>query len=78
LNNPKTDSGNKTIKKGNTYLKYSGIAFQLAALIFLAIFLGKKLDSLFSLSKPYFTILLVLLFFSAFLYKLYLDLSKKD
>ncbi|MBK9255928.1 MAG: AtpZ/AtpI family protein [Saprospiraceae bacterium] len=62
--------------KSYAYLRYSGLAFQMAAVVFFAIWAGKKLDLYLETEKPYFTILLVLVFFSAFLYKLYLDLVK--
>ncbi|MBK8518304.1 MAG: AtpZ/AtpI family protein [Saprospiraceae bacterium] len=70
------DLGEKK-QKANAYLRYSGIAFQMAAVVALAIFAGKWLDTKFSLSKPVFTIVLVFLFFSGYMYKLYMELNKE-
>lgn len=65
----------KAKKKSNAYLKYSGIAFQLAAIIFLAIWGGQKLDEYLGNEKPLITMLLTLFFFSGYMYKLYNDLT---
>ena len=47
--------------QGVNYLKYSGMAFQLAAAIFLGTMIGKYIDGKLNLEKPYFTLLLALL-----------------
>jgi len=60
----------------NQYLKYSGIAFQMAFIVLAGILIGKKADRYFSLEKPYITMVLVLLFFGGYMYKLYVDLIK--
>lgn len=65
-------------KKSYLWLKYSGMAFQLAIIIFLAAWGGKLLDDYLHNKTPYFTIGLILLLFSGFMYKLYVDLSKTD
>ena len=57
------------------YLKYSGLAFQLAAVVFAGIFIGGWLDGLFGVEKPWFTMLLVVLFFGVYMYKLYKELT---
>ena len=44
----------------NSYLKYSGMAIQMAAIITLGVFGGKKLDQFFNLKQPVFTLLLSL------------------
>jgi ATP synthase protein I len=43
------------------YAKYSGIAFQMIAIILLGAWGGKKLDTLLLMQKPVFTIILVIL-----------------
>lgn len=53
---------------GVNYLKYSGMAFQLAAAIFLGTMIGKYIDGKLNLEKPYFTLLLALLGVIAGLY----------
>ena len=63
--------------KAYAYLKYSGLAFQLAAVVFLGLWAGTKLDEYFASEQPYFTIFLVLGLFTAYMYKLYIDLIKK-
>lgn len=67
----------KVRKSVNTYLKYSGLAFQMAGLVALGIFLGQWLDKKLNTPKPFFTIALVCLFFAGFMYRLYIDLTKK-
>lgn len=64
-------------KKISQYLKYSGIAFQLAALMAVGIFGGQWLDQKLGLQMPICTMILVLLFFGVYMYKLYLDLTSK-
>jgi hypothetical protein len=68
----------KVKKKSDSYLKYSGIAFQLAGLMIIGIFLGKKLDAWLGLEKPFMTMLLIMIFFSGYMYKLYVDLTKNE
>lgn len=65
-------------KKTNSYLKYSGLAFQLVGLLLVSIFLGKKVDQWVGTEKAYFTALLVILVFSGYMYKLYIELMKQD
>lgn len=66
-------------KKVNSYLKYLGLGFQLAGLVLAGYFGGKYIDNWLGMDKPLFTLLLILTFFVAFMYKLYLELTvKKD
>ena len=62
--------------RNNAYLKYSGLAFQLAAIIFLGLYGGRWIDGKLHMDKPIFTMLLVIIFFALFLFKLYGDLKK--
>ena len=66
----------KHINKVNVYLKYSGLAFQLAFVIFVGIYLGKYIDTYFGWKVPIATMVLVLLLFGAYMYKLVIDLMK--
>ncbi len=66
----------KNIRKVNAYLKYSGLAFQLAFVIFLGIYVGNYIDTYFGLKVPIATMILVLLLFGAYMYKLVVDLMK--
>lgn len=60
----------------NEYVKYSGLAFQMAALILLGYWLGGKIDKWLELSIPVFTIILILLFLSVSFYSLIKSLPK--
>lgn len=68
---------NSTPKKNtsNKYLKFSGIAFQLALLLFLAIWGGSKLDIYMNNTKQYMTALFVVLAFTGFIFNLMRDLN---
>ena len=57
----------------NFYFKYSGMAFQMAAIILIGAFSGKKLDEYLGLEKPLMTV-----FFSLFAIAAALYLSLKD
>lgn len=60
----------------NDYVKYSGLAFQMAALILLGYWLGGKIDSWLDFRIPIFTIVLILLFLSLSFYSLIKSLPK--
>lgn len=62
-------------KKADSYLKYTGLAFQMAGIILVSIFVGKWLDNEMQNEKPFLTIILMLVFFGAFMYKLATDLK---
>lgn len=51
----------KISKSLNSYAKYSGLAFQMIAVIFVGVFGGIKLDAWLKLKFPVFTIILSLL-----------------
>jgi len=69
------------IEKGNkkvtSYLRYSGIGFQLAGTIGVGVFLGYELDKWFKTSGPYFTVALSLIFMVAGFYLAFRDFFKK-
>ena len=60
----------------NEYVKYSGLAFQMAALILLGYWLGSKIDEWLNLSFPAFTIGLILAFLFTSFYSLIKSLPK--
>ena len=64
-------------KAAKTYMKYSGMAFQMVAYIIVGILLGKQLDKYFETDRPYLTALCAILFLTAYFVKLVTDLSKK-
>jgi MFS-type transporter involved in bile tolerance (Atg22 family) len=64
----------------NNYIKYTQIGFQMAVVITLGAFGGKKLDEYIKLNTPVFTIILSLLSIAAALYLALKDFifPKKD
>lgn len=60
----------------NEYVKYSGLAFQMAALILLGYWLGSKIDKWLDLTIPVFTIILILAFLATSFYSLIKSLPK--
>jgi F0F1-type ATP synthase assembly protein I len=69
---------NKTTDKGlRNFARYSGIAFQMAGIIFLSAFGGKKLDEITGWKTPVFTIILSLLGVFAAIWFTIKDLLKK-
>jgi F0F1-type ATP synthase assembly protein I len=58
----------------NSYLKYSGIGFQLAATIGAGVFIGYKLDKWLKTPSPYFTVAFSLVFLVAALYSVFKSL----
>lgn len=60
----------------NAYVKYSGLAFQMAAFILFGYWIGKYIDHAVSMRFPLFTILFILLFLSASFFSLYKSLPK--
>ncbi|MGQ9621001.1 MAG: AtpZ/AtpI family protein, partial [Bacteroidales bacterium] len=50
------------------YAKYTGLAFQMIAIILITVWAGTKLDKLFLLETPVFTIILSLLGVAAAIY----------
>jgi hypothetical protein len=73
-----SESNNKSSfrKNSKSYMQYTGLAFQLAGILLISIFAGKKIDVYFGFSKPYITALLSMMALVGFMYKLYLDLIK--
>jgi F0F1-type ATP synthase assembly protein I len=56
------------VKKGNNYLKYSGMAFQMVGTMLVGIFIGRWLDQKLATPQPYFTALFALVFTGAAIY----------
>ncbi|GLR18618.1 AtpZ/AtpI family protein [Portibacter lacus] len=68
---PKTGKENKR----NDLLKYMGMATQLFVLLFLLLWLGKKLDAYLALEKPVFMLIFIIIGLAAYLYKVYKDVG---
>jgi F0F1-type ATP synthase assembly protein I len=60
------------------YVRYSGLAFQLIALLLAGMWLGGLADKRLALETPWFTLLGVLLGLGAGLYQLLRDLTKSN
>lgn len=73
-NPEKSGSGNKD--QINDYLKYTGLAFQMLAVIGLSVWAGLKLDQRFMGGKPIFLIILTFLGIFGSIYTLYRSLPK--
>jgi len=63
-------------KPTNSYLKYSGLAFQLLAAIGIFGWLGYKLDQYWSLKFPAFMLLLGMSAFGVMMYQVYKSINK--
>ena len=61
----------------NSYLKYSGMAFQMGAIITIGVFGGVKLDEWLELKTPVFTLVLSLASVAAAIYVSIKDFLKK-
>ncbi len=68
---PSTDKNNKR----NDLLKYMGMATQLFVLLFLLLWLGKRLDAYLGYEKPIFMLLFIIIGLAAYLYKVYKDVT---
>ena len=63
----------------NSYMKYSGMAFQMIAIIFAITYIGKRLNDYLELDPPYVTALFALIAVLAALYLTLKDLiNPKD
>jgi F0F1-type ATP synthase assembly protein I len=60
-----------------SYAKYTGIAFQMAAIMALGVWGGIQLDKIFSLQFPVFTLVLTLLSVVLAIYSVIRELLKK-
>ncbi len=58
-------------------MNYSGMAFELVALLLVAVFLGKKLDKWLELDKPYLTLALLILFLIGYLARIYYSVTNE-
>ena len=74
IKNKETKNQNSRL---NDYAKYSGLAFQMGAIIGIAAWGGVKLDELVETNKPIFTIILSLLGVFAAIYITIKDFIKK-
>ena len=65
-------------EKSTAYLKYSSLGFQLVAVMLISVFLGGYLDKKWNAGNPrYFTVGLIMVLISAYLYKIIRELTKE-
>ncbi len=62
----------------NDILKYSGMAFEMAAFIGVGLFIGIQIDRWLKLNQPYGTLIFGVLFLVAYFVKLIRSLSRKS
>lgn len=67
----------KNKKPVNDFLRYSGLGFQMLAIILLGVFGGYKLDQLVKIKVPVFTVVLSLLSVALAIYYAVKDFLKK-
>jgi preprotein translocase subunit SecY len=72
--NKKTDK-KKDKSHINQYAKYSGLAFQLFLALLIAAYIGQFLDKKLALPNSYITLLLIIIVFFGFMYKIVKELS---
>lgn len=53
-------SDKKVVDNAQSYLKYSGMAFQMAAILIIGALAGRELDERYQTERPYFTLILVI------------------
>lgn len=70
-------AGQKPKSNSGDILKYSGMAFEMAAYIAVGLLIGHFLDKWLKTTQPYFTLLFAVLFISAYFVRLVKDLSRK-
>ncbi len=59
-------------------MHYSGMAFELIAILVIAVVVGKKLDAWLSLPKPYATLFLLILFLVGYFLRIYYSLKNES
>jgi hypothetical protein len=60
----------------NKFVRLTGVGLQMGITIYVAAYVGKKLDAYYGLEKKYFTLTLVILGFLASLWSLLVQLKK--
>ena len=65
----------KSSKNATSYLKYSGIVFQMAGILFVSGWIGQKLDEYFNTEQPYIMMALMIFMLITYLWKLAIDLN---
>lgn len=69
-------STSKKPNQYNSYIKYSGLAFQLLATIFICGWIGHKIDQWLNLNFPAFMLSLGFLGFGGMMYQIYRSITR--
>ena len=77
MDQPEQPSDQKEESQVKPYLKYSGLAFQMIAIMGLAAWGGRKLDAHFQNQTPWWTLGLLLLAVFASMYSVIVSLTRK-
>ena len=64
--------------KVQSYLRYSGMAFELLGLIIFAVIIGQLLDRWLETNRPYFTAAMVIFFFSGYIIRLFYQTGERE
>ncbi len=59
------------------YMKYSGLAFQIAVYVIAGLWLGRQVDKYLDMQRPVFSGVLAALFLIAFFFKLFAELGRR-
>jgi F0F1-type ATP synthase assembly protein I len=73
---PEPSPPNRKPSQYNSYLKYSGLAFQLLATIGVSGWIGYEIDQWYNLKYPVFMLILGFLGFSGIMYQVYRSVNK--
>jgi F0F1-type ATP synthase assembly protein I len=73
---PEPSLPNRKPSQYNSYLRYSGLAVQLLAIIGVSGWIGYKIDQWFNLKYPVFMLILGFLGFSGMMYQVYRSINK--
>lgn len=73
---PDPSQRNPKLNQYNSYLKYSGLALQLLATLFVCGWFGHKLDQWLDLKYPVFMIVLGLIGFAGVIYQVYKSINR--
>ncbi|GAB2551396.1 AtpZ/AtpI family protein [Rufibacter soli] len=77
MSQPEQPSDNQEESQVKPYLKYSGLAFQMIAIMGLAAWGGRKLDAHFQNQTPWWTLGLLLVAVFASMYSVIVSLTRK-
>ncbi|MEE9437684.1 MAG: AtpZ/AtpI family protein [Saprospiraceae bacterium] len=56
-------------------MKYSGMAFELLAIVLISVYLGSWIDDYFGFQKPYIMLLLIIVLFVGYMIRMFKDLN---